>query len=161
MYERNHLDCVAKNIIVSALDSDELLKVSQCISTKEMWDTLGKIHKDPRSALLVSDESSAGSSPTDSKMNVCLMAREESASNQVSTSFSMKCYSYYKLIEAFQKTHEEANRLTLSNNRLQSENNWLKEKVKVLEEYLNNSKTDFENLEMIFQNSSCKCESST
>jgi len=34
--ESDHLDCVAKNIIVSALDSDELLKVSQCISAKEM-----------------------------------------------------------------------------------------------------------------------------
>ena len=64
--ERNHLYCVAKNII----DSDELLKVSQCISAKEMWDTLEKIHKDSRSALLDSDESSAGSSPAYSMMCV-------------------------------------------------------------------------------------------
>ena len=48
--EINHLDCIAKNVIVSALDSDELLKVSKCISTKEMWDTLEKYHKNPRSA---------------------------------------------------------------------------------------------------------------
>ena len=30
-----------------------------------------------------------------------------------------------------------------------------------MEEDLNNSKSDFENLEMIYQNSSCKCESSS
>jgi len=42
---------------------------------------------------------------------------------------------------------------------LNSKNNWLKERVKVLEEDLKNSKTDFENLEMIYQNSSCKCDS--
>jgi len=32
--------------------------------------------------------------------------------------------------------------------------------VKTLEEELNNSKTNFENLEMIHKNSSCKCDSS-
>ena len=88
--ERNHLDCVAKSIIVSALDSDELLKVSQCISAKEIWDTLEKIHKDSRSALLDSDEFSAGPSSADSKMDVCLMAREEFASNHISTFSSIK-----------------------------------------------------------------------
>ena len=126
-----------------------------------MWDTLEKIRKDSRSALLDNDESSAGSSSVESKMDVCLMTREESASNHLSTSSSIKCDSYYQLLETFQETHEEANRLTFSNNRLKSENNWLKEIVKVLEENLNNSKTGFENLEMIYKNSSCKCESST
>ena len=38
--EREHLDCVAMNIIVSALDSNELLKVSECSSAKEMWNIL-------------------------------------------------------------------------------------------------------------------------
>jgi len=44
-------------------------------------------------------------------------------------------------------------------------NNWLKEKnsclenrVKTLEEELENSKTDFENLEIIYKNSSYKCD---
>jgi len=136
--EKDHLDCVAKNIIVSALDSDELLKVSQCISTKDMWDTLEKIHKDSRSALLDSDKSSVGSSSANSKMDVCMITRKESASNHVSTSSSTKCDSYYQLLEAFKETHEEANRLTLSNNRLKSKNNWLKERVEVMEEDLNN-----------------------
>jgi len=126
-----------------------------------MWDTLERIHKDSRSAWLDSDESSVGSYSTASKMDVCLMAREESASTNVSTSSSAKCDSYYQFLEAFKKSHEEANRLTLSNNRLKSKNNWLKDRVKVLEEDLNNSKIDFENLEMIYQNSSCKCESSS
>jgi len=33
----------------------------------------------------------------------------------------------------------------------------LENRVKTLEEELSKSKTDFENLEMIYQNSSCKC----
>jgi len=40
-------------------------------------------------------------------------------------------------------------------------NNSLENRVKILEEELNNSKTDFENLEMIYQNSSCKCVNSS
>jgi len=38
-------------------------------------------------------------------------------------------------------------------------NNWLENRVKALEEELENSKTDFENLEMLYKNSSCKCDS--
>jgi len=34
----------------------------------------------------------------------------------------------------------------------------LKEKIKVLENHLNNSNADFKNLELIYQNSSCKCD---
>ena len=34
--EREHLDCVAMNIIVSALDSNELLRISKCVSAKDM-----------------------------------------------------------------------------------------------------------------------------
>ena len=32
---KEHLDCMAQHIIVSALDSDELLKISECTSAKE------------------------------------------------------------------------------------------------------------------------------
>jgi len=35
-------------------------------------------------------------------------------------------------------------------------NNWLENRGKTLEEELSHSKTDFENLEMIYQNSSCE-----
>ena len=38
-------DCIAKNIITSALNSDEFFRVSQCKSSKEMWDTLEVIHE--------------------------------------------------------------------------------------------------------------------
>ena len=79
--------------------------------------------------------------------------------NSVSTSSSAKCDNYYQLLEAFKETHEEVHRLTLSNNRLKSKNNWLKNRVKVFEEDLNNSKTIFSDLEMIYQNSSSKCKS--
>jgi len=51
------------------------------------------------------------------------------------------------LLEAFQETHDEANRLVLSNNRLKELNSWLEKRVKALEEELENSKSDFENLE--------------
>jgi len=39
-------------------------------------------------------------------------------------------------------------------------NNWLENRVKTLEEELNHSKTDFETLEIIYKNYSCKCDSS-
>jgi len=48
--EKDHLDYVAKNIIVYALDSNELLKFLECVSAKEMWDTIERIHKDSRNA---------------------------------------------------------------------------------------------------------------
>ena len=38
-------DCIAKNIITSALNSDEFFWVSQCKSSKEMWDTLEVTHE--------------------------------------------------------------------------------------------------------------------
>ena len=38
-------DCIAKNIITSALNSDEFFKISQCSSAKEMWDTLEVTHE--------------------------------------------------------------------------------------------------------------------
>jgi len=37
-------------------------------------------------------------------------------------------------------------------------NNWLENRVKTMEEELENSKTDFENLEILYKNSSCKCD---
>jgi len=38
-------DCIAKNIIRSALNSDEFFRISQCASVKEMWDTLEDTHE--------------------------------------------------------------------------------------------------------------------
>jgi len=65
--ETEHLDCIAMNIIVSSLDSNELLKVSECRSAKEMWNTLEEYHKNPRSALMEKEESSAKSFSSESK----------------------------------------------------------------------------------------------
>jgi len=48
--------------------------------------------------------------------------------------------------------------LAFLNNRLKEKNNWLENRVKSLEEELENSKTDFENLEIIYTNFSCKCD---
>ena len=53
--ETEHLNCIAMNIIVSALDSNELLKVSECSSAKEMCirvlraslDEVGEVHTHP------------------------------------------------------------------------------------------------------------------
>jgi len=59
--EREHLDCVVMNIIVSTLDSNDFLKVSECSSSKEMWNTLEEYHKNPRSALMDKEESSTES----------------------------------------------------------------------------------------------------
>jgi len=38
-------DCVAKNIITSALNLDEFFRVSQCSLAKEMWDILKATHE--------------------------------------------------------------------------------------------------------------------
>jgi len=38
-------DCVAKNIITSALNLDEFFRVSQCSSAREMWDILEVTHE--------------------------------------------------------------------------------------------------------------------
>ena len=72
--KEGNLDCIAKNIIVAALDSNEFLKVSEYVSAKDMWDTLERFHNDSRNAWLDSDESYAGSSSAVSKMDVCPMA---------------------------------------------------------------------------------------
>jgi len=39
------LDCIAKNIITSIMNSNEFFRISQCESAKEMWDTLEVIHE--------------------------------------------------------------------------------------------------------------------
>jgi len=38
-------DCIAKNIIISVLSSNEFFRVSQCESVKEMWDTFEVTHE--------------------------------------------------------------------------------------------------------------------
>jgi len=66
--EREHLDSVAINIIVSALDSNELLMVSKRSFSKEMWNTLEEYHKNPRNSLM-------------DKEDLCLFRRPRSPDN--------------------------------------------------------------------------------
>jgi len=42
--KRAQFDCIAKNIVTSALNVDEFFRVSQCSSAKEMWDVLEVTH---------------------------------------------------------------------------------------------------------------------
>jgi len=127
-----------------------------------MWDTLESTHEGSSGIVWQdNDMSSSNSSLKVTKTNLCLMAKAESTSSSVSTNSNINDENYYKLLQAFKETHEEAYRLTLLNNQLKSKTNWLENRVKILEEELNNSKTDFENLEMVYQNSSCKCDSTS
>jgi len=43
--KRAKFDCIVKNIMTSAINSDEFFMVSQCESSKEMWDTLEVTHE--------------------------------------------------------------------------------------------------------------------
>ena len=93
--------------------------------------------------------SSISSSSKDEEVNLCLMAKEDNEANSVSSCTSLNAKNYSQLLQAFKETHEEANRLALLNNQLKGLNKWLENRVKELEE-LENSKTDFENLEMLW-----------
>ena len=108
------------------------------------------------------DDSSSSSSSKDEKANLCLMAKKEDDSSRessVSSCTSLNAENYSQLLQAFKETHEEVNRLALLNNRLKGMNNWLENRVKALEEEFENSKIDFEKLQMLYKNSSCKCDS--
>jgi len=87
------------------------------------------------------------------------MVKEESESSSVSSSSSINV-NYSQLLDAFNETNGEANRLALLNNRLKGLNNLFENRVKTLEEKMNHSKTDFESLEMIYKNSFWKYDSS-
>ena len=100
---------------------------------------------------------SFSSSSEDVEPNLCLNA---SISSSVSSTSSSKGDSYYQLLEDFKETHEEAYKLALLNNWLKGLNNWLETRVKNLEKELDNSISDFETLDIIYKNSSCKCNSS-
>ena len=153
------LDCYAQNIIASALDTNEFFRVSKCKTAKEMRETLkaAQGNNEPKEAR---SKSQARRKRRQNKksLNLCFMARKEDDSSSVSSSNSSNSENYSQLLQAFQETHEEANRLALLNNRLKEKNNWLENRVKTLEEELENSKTNFENLEISYKNSSCKCD---
>jgi len=74
------------------------------------------------------------------------MAKGENDTSSVSSCTFVNIENYSQLLEAFKETHEEANRLALLNNRMKGLNNWLEKRVKALEEELEISKNDFENI---------------
>jgi len=115
-----------------------------------MWDTFKSAHgnNEPKEAM---SKSQARRKRRQNKksLNLCFMARKEDDSSSVSSSNSSNSENYGQLLQAFQETHEEASRLAFLNNRFKEKNNWLENRVKTLEEELENSKTDFENLEII------------
>ena len=80
-------------------------------------------------------------------------------SSNVSSCASLSGENHSKLLQAFQETHEEVNRLVLSNNRLKGLNNWLEKRVETFEEELEKSKIDFEKLEKHYKNSFHLCDS--
>jgi len=63
--------------------------------------------------------SSSSSSSKDEKTNICLIAEDDDescSSSEVTSCASLNEHNYSELLEAFQETHNEANRLVLSNN---------------------------------------------
>jgi len=86
------------------------------------------------------------------------MEKRESDARSVSSRSSINFENYNQLFYSFKETHEEANMLVLLNNHFKGMNNWLENGVKTLGKELNNSENDFENLEMNYKNSSCKCD---
>jgi len=103
--------------------------------------------------------SSFSSFSEDAEVNLCLKAKEEHESSTVSSNSSINVENYSHLFKAFKETHKEANRLALISNRLKDLNNWLEKRVKILEEELENSRNDFETLELNYKNSSHECDS--
>ena len=76
-----NLDCIAKNVIIYALDSNEFLKVSKCASAMDIWDTLESTHEGSSGIVWQYDDiSSSGSSSEVTKPNLCLMTKAESTS---------------------------------------------------------------------------------
>ena len=75
------------------------------------------------------------------------MAGRDCEVSSTESSASFNSTNYNTLLHAFQETHEEANKLALSNSRLKGMNKWLENRVKQLEDELLKAKDDFENLE--------------
>ena len=78
---------------------------------------------------------------------------ESSSSSQVSSLSSKDKNDYYQLLHDFEELHSEANKFAVMNNRLKGLNSWLENRVSQLEPETVILKTDFEHLEVIYNNS--------
>jgi len=131
---------------------------NQTYREKVLEKKYGKNKKQRRAYIVWEDNDTSSISLLDKEeeSNLCMMVGHDIESS-VSSSISLTHENYSTSLNAFKETHEEASLLELSNNRLKGPNNWLESKVRQLEEELSNLKTDFECLEMIYSNSSCRC----
>jgi len=88
--------------------------------------------------------SSSSSSHEDIEANLCFMTGKNSEVSSEDSNTSFNSTNYSSLLNAFQETHEEANKLARSNNRLKGMNNWLEARVKELEGEVLRLKTNLE-----------------
>jgi len=103
------------------LDSKEFFRISKFESAKEMWDTIKATHE---STTKIKKSKTRRKRRQNKKgLNLCFMAKKEDDSSSVSSSNSSNAENYSQLLQAFQETHEEANRLALLNNWLKGMNN--------------------------------------
>jgi len=123
------------------LDSKELFRILECEFAKEMWDTLKATHESITKIKKAKTRSQSRRKRRQNKkgLNLCFMAKKKDDSSSESNVSSSAAENYSQLLQAFKETHEEANRLTLLNNWLKGMNNWLENRVKSLEEELENS----------------------
>jgi len=98
-----------------------------------MWDTLKAAHGNNEQKEVRSKSQARRKRRQNKKsLNLCFTARKEVDSSSVSSSNSSNSENYGQLLQAFQETHEEVNRLALLNNRLKEKNSWLENRVKSL-----------------------------
>ena len=85
--KRAKFDCIAKNIITSALNSDEFLRDSKCGFAKEVWDTLEVTHEGTNEIKSARRRSQARRKRKQNKKEakLCLMAKEEDDASSVSS----------------------------------------------------------------------------
>jgi len=90
------LDCIAQNIIASALNSNEFFRISKCKSAKEMWDTLKAIHGNITESKEVKTRSQGRRKRRQNRkiLNLCFMAKKEDDSSSVSSSNSSNAENY-------------------------------------------------------------------
>jgi len=89
--KRAKFDCITKNIITSALNSNEFFRVSKCGSAKEMWDTLEVTHEGTNEIERTRRRSQTRRKRKQNKKeaNLCLMAKEKDDASSVSSCTSL------------------------------------------------------------------------
>jgi len=84
-----------------------------------------------------------------------MVGNESSLSSQTSSLSSKDKNDYSQWLHAFEELHNKANIIVVINNQLKGLNNWLENIVNQLEIKLHDLKEDFENLDLIYKNSTC------